>query len=240
MKNLIRYGLFIFVSLIIILGLGFYVWSQITYKPSKELDQLVQEVSDEEGWVIYKPEESKKTGIILYPGAKVEPEAYSYIAEKLSNKGYLVGIPDVMLNLPMFNINKAEEAINKYKSIEKWYVGGHSLGGVSAASFAQSHPEKVEGLIFLASYPSKGNSYADSDLPMLSIFAENDGLSTVEEIKEKESLLSDKAVFYEIDGGNHAQFGVYGSQKGDEMAAIPVEKQQNIIVNVIFDWLEDQ
>ncbi|WP_232324898.1 alpha/beta hydrolase [Halobacillus mangrovi] len=215
--------------------------AQITYKPSKDLDQLVQDINDGEGWVTYKPEENKKKmGVILYPGAKVEPEAYSYIAEQLSGKGYLVGIPDVMLNLPMFDINKAEEAINKYDSIEKWYVGGHSLGGVSAASFAQSHPEKVEGLIFLASYPSKGNSFADSDLLMLSIYAENDGLSTVDEIKEKESLLSGQAAFYEIKGGNHAKFGVYGSQKGDEKAVISVEKQQDIIVNVIFEWLENQ
>ncbi len=40
-----------------------------------------------------------------------------------------------------------------------------------------------------------------------------------------------------IEGGNHAQFGNYGKQKGDSDAAISWEEQQNIAVEAIRDFL---
>ena len=40
-----------------------------------------------------------------------------------------------------------------------------------------------------------------------------------------------------IDGGNHAQFGHYGKQKGDPDATISREEQQRIAVDAIEDFL---
>lgn len=42
-----------------------------------------------------------------------------------------------------------------------------------------------------------------------------------------------------IEGGNHAQFGNYGKQKGDLDATITAETQQNITVKAIADFLEE-
>ncbi|KHE68502.1 alpha/beta fold hydrolase [Halobacillus sp. BBL2006] len=242
MKKFFKYG---FISLAVLLVIGcsvFFIWSQQTYHPSKKLNHLVPSIPHEDNWIIFEPKENlaeKSTGIILYPGAKVEPEAYSYIAQRFSDKGYFVGIPQVRLNLSMLDTNKAAEAINQYTSIEKWYVGGHSLGGVSAASFAKNHPNRVNGLIFLASYPSSGNSFADTNLPILSIYAENDGLTTLNKINETKKLLSNESVLYKINGGNHAQFGMYGPQKGDKEATLTAKEQQDIIIDVMSEWLEN-
>jgi hypothetical protein len=96
MKKIIKYG---FISLAVLLVIGcsaFFIWSQQTYESSKRLNDLVQPIPHEDDWIIFEPNENiagKSTGIILYPGAKVEPEAYSYIAQQLSDKGYFVGIP---------------------------------------------------------------------------------------------------------------------------------------------------
>jgi predicted alpha/beta-hydrolase family hydrolase len=239
-KKIIKYGLVSVTALVIIGCAAFWIWSQQIYEPSKELNRLVNDVSYEEDWLIFQPTESKAVGVILYPGAKVNPEAYSYLGEQLADQGYFVGIPKVRFNLPMFEADKAWEMINKYPSIKTWYVGGHSLGGVAAASFAYENRQTVDGLILLASYPSNRTNFAQMDIPILSIFAEEDGLSTVEEIEEAESLLSNQTVLYEIKGGNHAQFGMYGPQKGDNKATMSVKEQQDLIIHVMNEWLSEQ
>lgn len=240
MRKFIKYGLISVAALIIFAFIGIYIWAQQTYEPTNQLKNLVGEVELEEGWVIYEPQESKKTGVILYPGARVEPEAYSYIAQQLSKQGYYVGIPEVNLNIAITNINKAEEMMEQYPSIEKWYIGGHSLGGVTAASFAHANLDMVDGLFFLASYPRSANDFSETDLPTLSIYAEKDGLTTLSDIEDSKRVLSDETVFYEIKGGNHAKFGMYGPQKGDNEVEMPVKEQQDIIVDVLDKWLQNK
>ncbi len=71
----------------------------------------------QDNWLIFKPERDPKTGIILYSGAKVEPEAYSYIGHQLSEQGYLVGMPQMLFNFPILDTNKANEIIDNYSSI---------------------------------------------------------------------------------------------------------------------------
>ena len=45
---------------------------------------------------------------------------------------------------------------------------------------------------------------------------------------------------YEIQGGNHAQFGNYGPQKGDLPATITAEEQQEQTALVIGEFLARQ
>ncbi|WP_433747708.1 alpha/beta hydrolase [Falsibacillus pallidus] len=236
MKKILKYSL-VTIGILLVAALGgFYVWTQQTYEPSGKLKELVGKVEPEDGWVIYEPKESAKAGIVLYPGAKVEPEAYGYLAQQLSEKGYVVGIPHVPLNLAFTGVGKAEEVMKRYPSVKKWYVGGHSLGGVAAASFAHDNLDEIAGLFFLGSYPSGGDDFSKVNLPVLSIYAENDGLTSHKDIEKSKSLLPDDAVFYEIKGGNHAQFGMYGPQKGDNKAELPVKKQQDQIVDALVSW----
>ncbi len=240
MKKIIKVALIIVLAVILAGGAAFYIWSQLTYKPSKELFELVGEenIRHEKDWVVFDPGEVRKAGIIIYPGAKVEPEAYSYLGSRLAENGYLVLVPEMRLNFSILEGNKADELIEHYPEIERWYIGGHSLGGVSAAAYASKHPDLIDGVILLGSYPSSGSDFSDSTRPMLSIYAEKDGLTTPGKIEETRHLLSDGAVLYEIEGGNHAQFGMYGPQKGDNPASIPPQRQQDLIISEILRWLE--
>jgi Alpha/beta hydrolase family len=240
MKKIIKLALIPFLAVILAGGAGFYIWSQATYKPSEELFELVGEENThrEKDWIVFDPGEVRKAGIIIYPGAKVEPEAYSYLGKELAENGYLVLVPEMRLNFSILEGNKAEELIAHYPEIESWYSGGHSLGGVSAASYAFNHQDLIDGVILLGSYPGSGTDFSGSSISMLSIYAEKDGLTTPGKIEETRHLLSDDAVLYEIEGGNHAQFGMYGPQKGDNPAAIPPQRQQDLLIEKILRWLE--
>lgn len=136
-KRVVKFLLISVVSIVVISFIGFYIWTQQVYKPIDELDKLVDFISVKDDWLVFAPDQEIKAGIIIYPGAKVDSEAYSYIAQEVSKQGYLVGIPNVRLNLPILDINKADQLIDKYSDINQWYIGGHSLGGVAATSYAK-------------------------------------------------------------------------------------------------------
>ncbi|MQR94903.1 alpha/beta hydrolase [Fictibacillus phosphorivorans] len=241
MKRLIKRILLSIVILCICGFIGFFVWTQQTYEPTKELLKSVGEIDQDGDWVTFKPNRTdKEVGIVLYPGAKVEPEAYSYLGKSLSGAGYTVGIPKFNLNLAMLESNKAEEWIKRNPTIKKWFIGGHSLGGVSAATFAHKNPKLIKGVILLASYPASGDNFSNKGTPILSIYAEKDGLTTRDKIEETKNLLSRDTVLFEIKGGNHAQFGMYGEQKGDNQADISAKEQQDLIADEMIKWLDKQ
>lgn len=239
--KLVKILLLSLTGLLIIGGAGFYIWSQQTYSASAEMVALVGEenIRLEEDWVVFTPDQGvTETALILYPGAKVEPDAYSYIGQGLAQRGYSVVIPNVLLNFAFFDVNKADEIREAYPEVKSWVIGGHSLGGVAAANYAYKHEEQLGGLFFLGSYPADSNDFSETKLPILSIYGELDGLTTVEKIDSTQPLLTPNAVLHEIAGGNHAQFGMYGPQKGDQEATISAVEQQDIIIGTIADWLD--
>lgn len=89
----------------------------------------------------------------------------------------------------------------------------------------------------MAAYPTDSSDFSGTDFPILTIYGEKDGLATLDDIREKKHLLSEDTFFYQIKGGNHAQFGIYGNQKGDNEADINVYIQQDLIVNTIDRWI---
>ncbi|WP_195264300.1 MULTISPECIES: alpha/beta fold hydrolase [unclassified Clostridium] len=231
----------IILSITILIFLGFIIWTSNTYKPLNELFNTisVDEYSKEESFYVFYPKQNNKNvGIVIYPGALVEPLSYSYYANELSKAGYLVSIADVNYNLSILDNNKASEFIKRNADIDDWYVGGHSMGGVSAAMFAENNQGIVKGVILLGSYPSSSSDLSDNDIEVLSIYAENDGLTTIDDIEDSKENLPAEAVFKEINGGNHAQFGVYGNQKGDNESIISWEEQQKEMINTTLEFLE--
>ena len=237
-RKVFKYTILTIVILIIFSIVGMLIWTSNTYKPSEEVFALVDNSDyekEDDFYVFQSKNESNGKGIVIYPGALVEPLSYSYIANELSKEGYLVAIPDLNFNLSITENNKADEFILKNDQIKEWYVAGHSMGGVSAAFYAEEKQELVDGVIFLGSYPSKSTDLSDNNQKILSIYAENDGLTTIEDIEESKKNLPKDAIFVEIDGGNHANFGIYGEQKGDKEAEITTKEQQDKIIEAIIN-----
>lgn len=229
---------FALIIVILLAVSAFIVWTQITYEAIDDSEiKLENNFSKENDWMIYGDKNSI-TGVILYPGAKVEPEAYGYLAQELAESNMLVAIPKVTLNLAIFDYSKADELIGEFNGVKNWIIGGHSMGGAAAAMYADKNMDQVQGLVLLGSFAAENETLANSSLPVLSISGSEDGLSTPEKIKQHKPYLPETAEYFEIKGGNHAQFGVYGEQSGDNEAEISVKEQQDIIVDKIEKWAE--
>jgi hypothetical protein len=163
------------------------------------------------------------TGLIFYPGSRVDYRAYAPLLREIAARGYFVVLTPMPLNLAFLNVDAADQVLAKYSDIQHWAIGGHSLGGAAASTYAANHPA-IEAVIFWASYPAD-DSLKEEDIKVLSIYGSKDGLSTPSIIAESRTLLPADSVFVEIIGGNHAQFGSYGPQAGDNPATLSPEEQ---------------
>lgn len=106
-----------------------------------------------------------------------------------------------------------------------------------AASLVFDEPEMFEGLVLLAAYSPKNNNISSLDLCVTIVYGSLDQLATQSEIEESLPLLPLDTVKVLIEGGNHAQFGQYGTQKGDGVATIGPEEQQKIVIEAILNTL---
>ncbi|PRY82835.1 alpha/beta hydrolase [Alkalibacterium olivapovliticus] len=222
-----------------LMTVGLYLLIQSrTYEAMDEARAILNEeqVSQEDGWIKIEAEDRIGT-IVFYQGAFVEAEAYLPLAKKLSTEGFRVFIPYMPLNLAILNSNAFEEIIEEYRSDEEWWIGGHSLGGASASIYAASEEETIDGLFFLAAYPSDSSDLSEKPYPIVSITAANDIIVNEERFDESKDNLPDHTVFYTIDGGNHAGFGNYGFQSGDGAATITQEDQQEQVVDIMMSVL---
>ncbi len=181
--------------------------------------------------------ETAGMGFILYPGAKVPKEAYAYIGRSVAEAGYPAILVDVPLGFAIFGTNAASRAVSALPGVRKWVLSGHSLGGVAASIYAKKNRQIVAGMIFLASYPSKGGALNDTGMKVLSIRASNDKLTTREKVEAARRLLPESARYVVIEGGNHAQFGTYGPQRNDGAASIPAVDQQRAVLDSILAFL---
>ncbi len=192
-----------------------------------------------EPYIHFEPDKSNGKGIIFYPGGKVDPESYAPIMSTLAEKGYDCFIIRMPFNLAVFDSNAALDVLAEYDNIEDWYIAGHSLGGVMAANCVYLNPEKFDGIIFLASYPSEGKSLANlKDLKVLSLYGSNDGFVPIASQADHVKRLPPNSKMVEIIGGNHSQFGSYGFQTGDRTADITEEEQHLQIVTEIDNWIQ--
>ncbi|MGE6630207.1 alpha/beta fold hydrolase [Bacillus sp. NPDC077027] len=238
MKKTLKITGFILFILLFLAFSSFYIWSRFTYGPSPELKKQINLEQIHQTKNVYTfTAQNSDTGIILYPGAKVEPLAYAYLANTFMKEGYSVFIPKMPFSFAIFDTNKAHDIMHDNKSIKHWYIGGHSLGGAAASMYAEKHEKQLDGLFFLASYPAS-DQLRDASFQVLSISGEKDGLATKDKIDQSKENLPHQTKYHEIIGGNHAQFGLYGEQKGDHAATIPAITQQKEIIDTMLHWLK--
>jgi hypothetical protein len=161
--------------------------------------------------------------LVLYPGAKIQAEAYLPLLRRIAADGidcYLVKMP---FNLAVFGINRIEGVMKAYPH-RRWFLAGHSLGGVMAAQWAAEHPGALDGLVLLAAYPAKK---LPEDLPVLLLYGSEDRVLNQKNLEKSKDLLPSGALIEQLPGGNHAHFASYGEQRGDGPATIPTEEQWN-------------
>jgi alpha/beta superfamily hydrolase len=141
------------------------------------------------------------------------------------------------LRLALLAPKKANKYINNYEKINNSVIMGHSLDGAMAATFSENHPEKLEILIMLVTYPANSVDLSDNDIDVLSIYASEDNIADKNKILAAKEQLPESTEFFEIKGGNHSYFGSYGFQKGGGKATITEDEQINMVVNHIVSFL---
>ena len=196
-------------------------------------------VSEEwkDGTLITRPEgRDPIAGLIFYPGGKVEHTAYTPLMEALASEGILCVLVEMPFRLAVLDVNAAEGIPEAFPEVERWYLGGHSLGGSMAASYLASHTEEFEGLILLGSYSTADLS--GTELSVLSVYGSEDGVMNREKYAEYKPNLPEGFTETVIEGGNHAYFGAYGEQEGDGTATVTPAEQLRLTVEAILAMMK--
>lgn len=234
----------------IVIGLIIYaIYYLTTYLPADELaknytistsEVQVIETSDT---ITFTPTNNvPTTGLIYYPGGKVDPTSFAYAAHNIAKEGYVVIIQKMPFNLAIFGIDKADNIIQNHTEIQDWYISGFSLGGTAASMYTQKHPDQFNGLILYASYTTKQYNIADLSIDVLSLSGTNDGLATPEKINKESTNLPPSTTFRLIEGANHTQMALYNGdhlQSGDTPATISKLEQQQLIIDATVQFMHD-
>ena len=189
--------------------------------------------------LVFSPAIKTSVGLIFYPGGLVDYRAYAPLLKELAENGiesFLVKMP---LDLAVISPNRAMDIIKDNPEIKTWIMAGHSLGGSMAARFASKNSGTIGGLILLASYPARGDSLVNSKIRVLSIYGTEDSVLNSDAFNDTKVLLPPDTLLLELEGGNHAQFGWYGPQKGDGIATMSREKQQELTLNAILSLIQN-
>ena len=164
-----------------------------------------------------------QAGLVFYPGAMVQFEAYAPLMERLAGRGVLCVLLRMPGNLAVLNPDAADGVQADYPEITRWFLGGHSLGGAVAANYLEKHGGEYDGLLLLAAY-----SVADlsgEQLRVLTVYGSEDGLLERNRLESGRALLPADAEEVVLPGGCHAYFGSYGAQPGDGVPTLMREQQ---------------
>ena len=184
-------------------------------------------------------------GLIFFPGGMVDPEAYAPLMRAVAEEGYEA----VILKLPFRQaflesqeaevVERARVRMERDRGTRGWVVAGHSRGGVIACRVAATHPSLPAALVLMGTSHPVDRDLSGLRFPVTKIFATHDGLATVEKVEANQGKLPAATRWVKIEGGNHAQFGWYGRQFGDEKATISREEQQARTVETLLGVLRE-
>jgi hypothetical protein len=191
-------------------------------------------------WLTFTPtEETHETGVIFYPGGRIDPRGYSTLMLAIAERGYLVVVPTMPINMAIFNSDIADEIIAAHPEITHWVIGGHSVGGTAAALYTSAHPDQISGLAIWSSYPADNSDLSGLKIPVILMYGGNETRVTDESVGARKQLLPPDTRYIKIEGGDHHQFGSYQlTPKDEDLATASREEQQIQIISAMFDLLQ--
>lgn len=210
--------------------------------PEATLDSMLNvNITQTDKYVAFVPAEKAadevNTGFVFYPGGKVAPKAYYPLLETIADRGIIVVMAIMPDNLAIYDVDAAD-ALNindLFPSVNNWYIGGHSLGGVAASMYLSDNDyaacRNYKGIIFMGAYPS--SDLKDSGIKALCINGSEDKVMDISKYEESLVYLPSGYTEYVIEGGCHSYFGDYGMQEGDGQPSITPIKQWELVADAI-------
>ena len=201
-----------------------------------EAAEIAKQMKDVDGDLYFYGDSG--VGFIIYPGAKADERSYAYIAQQLNAEGHTAVIPNIPLHMSVWGPEQGLEIIEDNPEVEKWFLIGHSLGGLPISQIAAKQPEKLEGIAFVASLMICDLS--DTDLSAIRITAEHDGVMPDKMMESNLDYLPENSTSVMIEGANHNQFGAYWHPGFDGKATITWKEQQDQMISLILDFFDEQ
>jgi len=241
-----RYGRWLLVSATIIavtvaVAGGAYLATPY-HGPAGSIDRVESDpavaVSQQDGTYRLSPTEGNASaGLVFYPGARVHPDAYlATLAPLASEANVTVIVPKLPLNLAVLDTDAAGRYVTD-SSVDRWYVGGHSLGGAMACRYAAGNPDALAGVVLYAAYCDRDLS--GTDLAVLSVTGSADTVLDRERYEASRANLPADATHRELPL-NHSQFGSYRGQRGDTPSGVSYDRAHERLSNVTVAWFERQ
>lgn len=229
MKKFLKITLLSLLCVVIVAGAGFFIYVSDYYRADELAVAAMtgNAIKTSDDLTILSPGTPNGTGFIFYPGGKVEHTAYLPLLEQLRQQGVTCVLVEMPFRLAVFDPDAADKVFAALPEVQNWYIGGHSLGGAMASSYASQHPDKVRGLVLLGAYLCGDFPAAQS----LTLYGSEDKVLNRSKLIDTENVLV-------IEGGNHAQFGNYGAQKGDGAASIAAQEQQAQAVEAMAAFMD--
>jgi pimeloyl-ACP methyl ester carboxylesterase len=181
--------------------------------------------------------------LVFLPGGGVDPEAYVPLLRRIAETGIPVALVRLPWRMAFSDDAKAEtwarveRARPRLGSGRRLVLAGHSRGAALAGGFVFTQARHLSGLIMIGTTHPRDHNLSGLTMPVLKIAATRDCVADLDASKANAHNLPAATTWVVIEGGNHAQFGYYGSQLGDCSAEITREDQQNQTVGAILRWL---
>lgn len=240
------------VALIVLLTVTLVFLGTPFEAPAESLDRVEADpgvsVIETDGRYVLEPAGPSDTGLVFYPGARVAPTAYvESLAPVTRDANVTVFIPQLPLNLAILDYGLARTGLwpdaatavmDDHPEIERWYVGGHSLGGAMACRYAHGYTDRIEGLVLYGSYCDRDIS--DSGLAVLSVAGEGDTVINWDAYERGLDRLPANATVAELDGLNHTQFGRYTGQSGDTPTETSYAEAHARLNEVAVSWFQNE
>jgi len=100
------------------------------------------------------------------------------------------------------------------------------MGGAVAAQFVHEDPKRIRGLILIGTTHPRDFDLSSFAGDVTKVYGTEDLVARQAQSEANKKLLPAGTTWVRVEGGNHAQFGFYGTQFGDGKATISRERQQ--------------
>ncbi|KQV43076.1 hypothetical protein ASE26_04015 [Duganella sp. Root198D2] len=107
-----------------------------------------------------------------------------------------------------------------------------------AARLAHDAPALPAALVLAGTTHRKQQDLSGLRIPVTKVFANNDGVARIADVRRNTALPPPHTRWMEIKGGNHSQFGHYGHQPLDGNPAVSREAQQAVVTQALLAALK--
>ncbi len=178
-------------------------------------------------------------GLVFITGGGVAAEAYAPLLRPIAERGhpvFVIRLPWRLAPLESHKrtaLSRAVDVLEDDSAASRWVIAGHSLGAALATRLAGRNPPGVIEMVLVGTTHPKEMNLRSLPFAATKVFASNDGVAPVAAVEANRHLLPDDTRWIRIEGGNHSQFGHYGSQLFDDAATISRSRQQELTREVL-------